>query len=129
MQLGIRHRVRVLHGDFRAELNVFTKRLPEASIVWQFRCVRGGHIQVDESLALLFGDLQMPMYCNDAVETAQLSGELIRTAEGLNFECRQTMDVVRLSLTKQGLKQWIRKDAVIEDSRESTDGGFAPGVF
>jgi hypothetical protein len=61
--------------------------------------------------------------------TAQLSGELIRTAEGLNVECGQMIDVVRLSLAKQGLKQWVRKDAVIEESCESTDGAFASRVF
>jgi hypothetical protein len=107
VQLGIRHRVRVLHRHFRAELDVFPKRLSEARVAWQFRCVSSGHVQVDESLPLLFGDLQIPMNCNNAVETAQLSGVSIRTAEGLNFECSQMIDVVRLSLSKQGSKQWV----------------------
>jgi len=70
MQLGIRHRMRVLHGDFRAELDVFTKRLSEARVAWQPRCVSGGHVQVDESEPLLFADLQMPMDRDNAVETA-----------------------------------------------------------
>ena len=68
----------------------------------------------------------MPMDGNNAIETAQLSGESIRTAEGLNVESSQMIDVVRLSLAKRGLKQWVRKDAVIEDSRESADGAFPP---
>jgi hypothetical protein len=107
MQLGIRHRVRVLHGHLRAELDVFPKRLSEGRVAWQFRCVSSGHVQVDESLPLLFGDLQMAMNCNNAVEAAQLSGVSILTAEDFNFERSQMIDVVRLSLSKQGLKQWV----------------------
>src|SRR5436305_6986703 len=77
VQLGIGCGVRVLHRHVAAELDVLADGCPERLIGRHPGLVQGGHIQLDEALALLLGDVQAAMDGDEMVEA-----ELLREAVG-----------------------------------------------
>jgi hypothetical protein len=92
------------------------------------RRVERGHVQVDEPLSLRFGDPEVSVNV-DQVGEAKLSGEAVRTAEGLDGEGSQVIDVLGLSLSKERLKQGISEDAAVEDVFEAMNRLFATCEF
>ena len=61
VKLVVGNGVRVLHGDLRPELDVLAYRVAERPVFWHAHGVQRGHVELDEPLALLFGDLQVPV--------------------------------------------------------------------
>src|ERR1700722_19598925 len=128
MQLVVAAGQGVLHGHAGAELGVRAQRLPERRIGGEPGSVRGGHVELDEPLALRLGDPQPAVHV-DQVREAQLPGEVVRAPERLRLERGEVVDVLRAARAEQRLEQRIGEDAGVEDIHEVTQGGGAPGVL
>jgi hypothetical protein len=119
--------VRVLHRDLSSELDVFADRFPEFLVSRHACGVKGSHVQLDESLPLLFADLEVPVDSDQMFEATQLARESIRSAERLGCERSEMVDVVRLSFSEQRLEERVGKHRAIEDFLEVVERGLATG--
>ncbi len=75
--------------------------------------IEGFHVQLNESLSLLLGDLKAPMDL-DQIRKPEFSGEPIGTSERLGSEGGQVVDVLGLSSPEERLQQRILKDTAVE---------------
>src|SRR5271170_1287178 len=128
VKLGVVGRMGVLHRDTRAELNVFAHGRAERLIVRHAGGVDGRHIQLDEALTLLPGDLQATMDVN-RVFKAQLAGEAVGATERLGGEHRQVINVLRLTIAEQRLEQGVAEHTVVEDLLELVESLLAASVL
>jgi hypothetical protein len=129
MELGVVRGVRVLHRDLRAELHVRTDRGSEVRIRRHIDGVERGEIEIDESLALRFRDLQAPMDLNQVFEPADVATEPIGSSERLRRERGQMIDVLRLTRAEQRLQERIRQHRRIERGLQTVDAFVASCKF
>jgi hypothetical protein len=87
--------------------------LTKVLVIGKVRCIERCHVQLNESLSLFFGDVEVPVNVDQMSET-KFSGEAVRTAEGLNGEGGEVIDVLRLALPEKWLEQGIFEDAAVE---------------
>jgi hypothetical protein len=128
VQLVVVVSVRVLHRDLRAELDVGADGLAERLVIGHVGLVERRHVQLDEPAALLLGDLEIAVDCDEMVE-AQLTAEAVRPTERLGRERGQVIDVLGPSRTEQRLEHGIRKDAAVEQILKTVNRFLATGVF
>jgi hypothetical protein len=120
--------VGVLHRDARAELHMGAHGLAEWLVVGHLRRVERGHVELDESGALLVGDVQASMHV-DQVGESQLASEVIGAAERLGGELREVLDVVRLPGAEQRMQEWVGEHARVEDVFQSVQTVVFAGVL
>lgn len=77
-------------------------RFPKRLIVGHSRLIERLHVQSDEPLTLLIGDLQVAV-CFDQMLEAQLARKAVRPTERLRREPGQVIDVMRPALREQRL--------------------------
>jgi hypothetical protein len=119
VQLIISLRMGVLLGNLRAELDVGPQRLAERRVIGKARSIRGGHVQLDESLSLRLSDVQPAMHI-DQMSEAKLPREVVRASERFRFERGQMVNMVWPSGAEQRLKHRIGEHAAVEDIDEVT---------
>jgi hypothetical protein len=105
--------MRVLHGNLRTEVHVWTDRFTEFLVVGEVGRIHRGHIELHESLSLLFSDLEVSVHI-DQVGESEFSAEAVRTTEWLGGEGGQVIDVLGLARSEEGLEQRIFEDAALE---------------
>jgi diguanylate cyclase (GGDEF)-like protein/PAS domain S-box-containing protein len=98
--------VRVLHRDLRAELDVGTHGVAERLVVGQAGGIQRGQVELDEPLALLFGDLQVAVDL-DQVPEAEFTTEAVGPAEGFGGEPCQVLYVIGLARPEQWPQQRV----------------------
>jgi len=97
VQVGVASGPGVLLGHVRAELDVLLDRLPERRVCRQSGLVECVQVHRHEPVALLIGDLQVPVHV-DEVPEPELAGEAVGSAEGLRGEPGQVVDMRRQAL-------------------------------
>src|SRR5262249_17435941 len=128
MQIGVGLGPRVLLGDACTELDVRADRLPEAVVVGQAGLVERLHVQSDEAIALLVGDLQLAVDVDDVLK-AELAREAVGAAERLGGEPGQVVDMGRDALGKEHLHDRVRERLVVEDLLEAVQRLVSARVF
>ncbi len=103
--------------------------LAECQVAGQADGVQSDHVQLDEPLALLLGDVQVAVDCDEVREAAKLPGETIRPAEGLGRECRQVIDVLWLACAEERLEERVGQDTAVEGVLETVQRLLATGVL
>ena len=78
MQLVVGCSVRVLHRDLSPELNVLANSCPKLFIAGYAGCIESSDVQLDESLALFFGDLEFAVHGDQVVKATQFAGKPVQ---------------------------------------------------
>jgi hypothetical protein len=100
----------------------------ERLVIGHVGLVERRHVQLDEPAALLLGDLEVAVDCNQMAE-AQLTAEAVRATEGLRRERGQVIDVLGPSRAEQRLEHRIGQDAAVEQILEAVNRFLTAGVF
>ncbi len=95
--------MRILLRDLRSEFDVLAQGLAERCVGGQTGRVGGGHVQVDETPALFFVDIQVAMGGDETGEASHLTGEAIGAAEAFGVERRQMGDVMGSAFAEERL--------------------------
>src|SRR4051812_31981130 len=128
IEISVRLCPRVLLGNLRPELDVLTEGLLKRLIAGELGLRGGLHVEGDESLPLLVGDLQPTVHVDQVVEPEPL-GEAIRAAEGLSREPGQMLDVMFLLLAEHGPEDRVGEHLRVEDLLEAVETGIAAGML
>src|SRR5258708_12746487 len=104
----------VLHRHQRANLDMLLDRLPEGLVNGHAHRSERGEVQLDEALPLGFVNLEMTMYGDQGVKSAEFAGKAIGSAKGFGGKGSQMVDVVRLSCTEERLAQKILEHTSIK---------------
>jgi hypothetical protein len=128
MELLVVLSVRVLHRHERSELDVVADGVAEGSIIGHTRVVQRGQVELNETLPLLLGDGQPPVYL-DQMGEAEFAAKAIRAAERLSSERGQVVDVLGPPRSEQRLEDGIGKNARVEDVFEAMKRLHASGML
>ena len=128
MEFAVALGVRILHRHLRPEFHVLAHGFAKFGIGGHGGDVEGSQVQLDEPLALFFGDMETPVHIDEMLET-QLPAEAVRTAEGLGGEGREVVNVLRLAATEERTEDRIRQDTSIEGVLQSVQALLATRVL
>ncbi len=103
MELRVGRGMRILHRNLRSKFDVLAQGLPEGRVGRQSGRVGGGHVQLDESLALWFFDIQVAMRRDETGKASHLTGEAVGSPEAFGIERRQMGDVMGSPLAEERL--------------------------
>src|SRR5262249_62352611 len=128
MKLGSGFRLRVLLSHARAKLDVRAQRLPEWLVGGQSGSIGRLHVEGDEPLALLVGDVQVAVHVDDVLK-AELAREAVRPAERFRREPCQVLDMMRFALGEQNLQHRICENLGVEQFFEALQRLLSASMF
>src|SRR5258708_38772133 len=109
----------VLHRHPRAKLDMLPDRLPERLVIGHAHRIERGQVQLDEALPLGFVNLEMTMYGDQGVKSAEFAGKAIGSAKGFGGKGSQMVDGVRLSCTEERLAKRVLEHTSLESLLQS----------
>jgi hypothetical protein len=103
IEVFVAFRMRVLHRHARAKLDMLANRLPERLVVWHADRIEGSHVQLDKTLPLGFGNLEMTMDGDDMVK-AQFPAKVVGPSKGFGGKGGQMVNMLGLSCAEERLE-------------------------